>query len=265
MAWDPIRQYCDRVCRYIRFRPAREQIYEELLGHMEDHAQALQDGGMDPRQARQEAAAAMGDADQLGADLDRLHSPWYPRLTRVFCVLALLILCAGFFTAQDGVMAGKTWAPFSDPQDLVLADVERLYPNSTILASGAALGGGQISSYFFSDTGAALLYRIDADVDGIPLAEPEYRLELVVSALCPAFWLSPLDAEYLPVSLNGDDGPLSDPPRLSARSERGLFRQFYSLSVSFSQPVSPPPTFPIEFGADHQLASPFTPQEVTKP
>ena len=102
-------------------------------------------------------------------------------------------------------------------------------------------------------------------MDGIPLAEPEYRLELVVSALCPAFWLSPLDAEYLPVSLNGDDGPLSDPPRLSARSERGLFRQFYSISVYFSQPVSPPQTFTIEFGDDHQLVYQFTAQEVTKP
>lgn len=265
MAWDPIRQYCDRVCRRIRYRPAREQIYEELLGHMEDHAQALQDKGMDPRQARQEAAAAMGDADQLGSDLDRLHTPWYPRLTRVFCILALLILCAGFFAAQDGVMAGKTWAPFADPQALVLADVELLYPNSTILASGTAMGGGQIGSYFFSDTGAALLYRIDADVDGIPLAEPEYRLDLVVSALCPAFWLSPLDAEYLPVSLNGDDGPLSDSPMLSACPERGLFRQFYSISVYFSQPVSLPQTFTIEFGDDHQLVYQFTAQEVTEP
>ncbi len=175
MAWDPIRQYCYRVCRRVRFRPAREQIYEELLGHMEDHTQALQDKGMDPRQTRQEAAVAMGDADRLGADLDRLHTPWYPRLTRVFCILALLILCAGFFAAQDGVMAGETWAPFADPQALVLADMERLYPNSTILASGTAVGGGQIGPYFFSDTCAAQLYRYDSDTNGAPLSAPEYR------------------------------------------------------------------------------------------
>ena len=265
MAWDPIRQYCDRVCRCIRFRPAREQIYEELLGHMEDHAQALQDKGMDPRQARQEAAAAMGDADRLGADLDRLHTPWYPRLTRVFCILALLTLCAGFFAARDGIMVGKTWAPFADPQALVLADVEWLYPNSTILASGTTVGGGQIGSYFFSDTGAALLYRIDADADGIPLAEPEYRLNLVVSALCPAFWLYPLNDCCLPVSFSGDKGAAYDFSAFSTRSERGLFRQFYTISVYFSQPVSLPQTFTIEFGDDHQLVYQFTAQEVTAP
>ena len=265
MAWDPIRQYCDRVCRRIRFRPAREQIYEELLGHMEDHAQALQDRGVDARQARQAEAAAMGDADRLGADLDRLHTPWYPRLTRVFCVLALLILCAGFFAARDGVMAGMTWAPFADPQALVLGDESGIYPPRTVLASGTAVGGGQIGPYFFSDTGAAQLYRYDTDANGLPLAEPEYRLDLVVSALCPAFWLPPLDAEYLPASLSCDSGPLSDLPRLSACSERGLLRQFYAISVYFSQPVSLPQTFTIEFGDNHQLVYQFTAREVTAP
>ena len=265
MAWDPIRQYCDRVCRRIRFRPAREQIYEELLGHMEDHAQALQDRGMDARQARQAAAAAMGDADRLGADLDRLHTPWYPRLTRVFCILALLILCAGFFAARDGVMAGMTWAPFAAPQTLVLGDESGIYPPRTVLASGTAVGGGQIGPYFFSDTGAAQLYRYDTDANGLPLAEPEYRLDLVVSALCPAFWLPPLDAGYLTASLSCDSGPLSDLPRLSACSERGLFRQFYAISVYFSQPVSLPQTFTIEFGDNHQLVYQFTAREVTAP
>ena len=87
----------------------------------------------------------------------------------------------------------------------------------------------------------------------------------MVSALCPAFWLSPLDAGYLPASLSCDSGPLSDLPRLSARSERGLFRQFYAISVYFSQPVSLPQTFTIEFGNDHQLVYQFTAQEVTEP
>ena len=152
-----------------------------------------------------------------------------------------------------------------DSQALVLADVEWLYPNSTILASGTTVGGGQIGSYFFSDTGAAQLYRYDTDANGAPLSEPEYHLDIVISALCPAFWLSPLDAEYLPVTLSGDDGPLSDPPRLSACPERGLFRQFYTISVYFSQPVSLPQTFTIEFGNDHQLVYQFTAQEVTEP
>ena len=162
-------------------------------------------------------------------------------------------------------MAGMTWAPFADPQALVLGDESGIYPPRTVLASGTAVGGGQIGPYFFSDTGAAQLYRYDTDANGLPLAEPEYRLDLVVSALCPAFWLPPLDAEYLPASLSCDSGPLSDLPRLSARSERGLFRQFYTISVYFSQPVSLPQTFIIEFGDDHQLVYQFTAQEVTEP
>lgn len=265
MAWDPIRQYCDRVCRRIRFRPAREQIYEELLGHMEDHAQALQDKGMDPRQARQEAAAAMGDADRLGADLDRLHNPWYPRLTRVFCILALLILCAGFFAARDGAMWNKVLTLTATPESLTAAAMDRFTSQNTLLATGTAVGGGQIGPYFFSDTGTACLYRLDIGPGGVPMAEPEYHLLITVSAFCPAFWLSPLDSEHLPVSLSGDDGPLSYPPRLSACPERGLFRQFYTISVYFSKPVSLPQTFTIEFGDDHQLVYQFTAQEVTEP
>ena len=48
-----IGQFCDQVCRFVRFRPDHAAIRAELTAHWEDRAAALAEHGL----SREEAAA----------------------------------------------------------------------------------------------------------------------------------------------------------------------------------------------------------------
>lgn len=82
--------YCSQVCGQLRYRPGRAGVRAELLSHMEDRAEALTAQGADPSAAAQQAVAAMGDPEELGRALDRVHPPllcWGELVSRVWVFL----------------------------------------------------------------------------------------------------------------------------------------------------------------------------------
>lgn len=81
-------ELCAAVCAQVRFSADHPAIRRELTAHLEDHAGALMDRGAGPDEAASAAVAAMGDPEELGRALDRLHSPWLG-------VLQQLVLAAG--------------------------------------------------------------------------------------------------------------------------------------------------------------------------
>ena len=71
MASPQFNEFCDRVCRRVRFRPDRAAITAELAAHLEDHAAALMERGVPEEEAAQQAVSAMGDPDEIGKEIGR--------------------------------------------------------------------------------------------------------------------------------------------------------------------------------------------------
>ncbi len=87
----------DRVVTQVRFRPDRTAIERELTAHYEDHVRDLERLDYPPELARQRALAAMGDAEEVGRALDRVHKPWLgwlwvaSRTAVVLCLVLMLV------------------------------------------------------------------------------------------------------------------------------------------------------------------------------
>ena len=73
----PREEFIDSVCAKVRFTPARKQIAAELQAHIEDRAAMLEAHGVAPEDAAARAVASMGDPEEIGAALDREHSPFW--------------------------------------------------------------------------------------------------------------------------------------------------------------------------------------------
>lgn len=261
MGSNPISTYCDAVCAMIRQKRVHGAVTAELTGHMEDHADYLvETKGTSLREAREEAVRSMGDPYELGKALDRLHNPWYPRLSRAFLLLGLLfILISVVLGMGGGTFSSIRYAPFADPAQLAAgqADASR---GEQIVAAGTAQGGGRLGFYHFSETGAAVLIRETRDYNGDPIEE--YRLEVVFSSLRWPIWLGPLVSGYLPNELRTNGG---GDPYLSVYPlpERGLFRHFYSAAVYRADPAAT--TYTLEFGEEHAVVYSVALKEVDAP
>ncbi len=101
--------WADRAARHVRFLPDRAGVRAELQNHMEDRYEALTAGGLDEGAAAARTVAAMGDADQVGRALNRLHSPllgWAWLLSKVLVILlaAGLALAAVLIVPFDAVL-----------------------------------------------------------------------------------------------------------------------------------------------------------------
>lgn len=99
-------EFCDRVCAQVQYVPARDAIRRELLGHMEDHAAVLQELGVPEEEAMQAAVAAMGDASEIGRELNEQHKPFWGRLLlglRIALVLVFIfIFCVAASASNFG-------------------------------------------------------------------------------------------------------------------------------------------------------------------
>lgn len=97
--WE-FRSWRAAVLAQVRFRPDRAAIEAELTAHYEDHVQDLERVGYDRQLAEQRALAAMGDPEEIGRALDKVHKPWLGwiwRLSRwLMVVLAITAVCAAW-------------------------------------------------------------------------------------------------------------------------------------------------------------------------
>lgn len=87
------RNFVSKVVKRVHFFPDRYDIELELSAHIEDSALSLQEEeGFDQRDAQKKAIERMGDAEEIGAALNRQHNPflgylWY------FSRIIMVILC----------------------------------------------------------------------------------------------------------------------------------------------------------------------------
>ncbi len=142
----PFRGWAGRAAQHIRFPGDRPAVQQELLEHMEDRCKAFLAEGMTLREAEAATLAAMGDADETGRELAKVHKPWLGRLYKaakwfvaVSAVLAFMSSCgAGFDFGRYGFDEPfQTYAMGSD--GTYQRTVTFLYPEAEDVCCGYTL------------------------------------------------------------------------------------------------------------------------------
>lgn len=85
--------FLKRVLSHVKFKFDHNQVYFELLGHMEDRYEDFLDEGMTPEAAQEAVLLCMGDADEIGREMNLAHSPLWGWVWRILsCVVIFLVV-----------------------------------------------------------------------------------------------------------------------------------------------------------------------------
>lgn len=106
---ESFKEYTELVCRQLRWEKARSVIEREIGTHLCDQCDALMKNGMDEDSATREAFRQMGDAVEIGTELDRVHRPkpaW-----ELFALTALLALIGLFIKVFLTYDSDAPWQP----------------------------------------------------------------------------------------------------------------------------------------------------------
>lgn len=98
-------EYCKQVRRSLKkaTRKERDSLTEELLDHMESHAEALVELGWESEEARDYAVQTMGDPETVGRQYDeKLSSFWLVCWYILRGVLIVLVVLLAFVFALRG-------------------------------------------------------------------------------------------------------------------------------------------------------------------
>lgn len=119
-------EFCDRVLAKVRHATPEEKaaIRAELNAHMEDHVAALLEAGYEEADTEKRTLAAMGDPEEIGAELNRDYPLGWLVLSRVSLILTILI-CATFLFS---------WPMLGNTLDSLQA---RIFPETSSFASRA--------------------------------------------------------------------------------------------------------------------------------
>lgn len=88
-------EYIEAVTGQMRSKRARGFVAKEIADHIEDQTQSYLEAGMTLAEAQKEAVCQMGDAVEVGTELDRIHRPRMDKrsltLIAVFSVAACIL------------------------------------------------------------------------------------------------------------------------------------------------------------------------------
>ena len=101
---DPVGKWLDTATKAIRFKPDRKEVRAELSAHLEDKALDFQRifPDLTEDEARERAAVEMGDPEEIGKELAKVHRPWLGYVWRVSQVLLGLTILS--FLAEVGTL-----------------------------------------------------------------------------------------------------------------------------------------------------------------
>ncbi len=91
---DKLNVFCDEVCSYLKHATPEEkkEVAQELHDHLEDHTQALIDIGRSEAEACTAALEAMGDAGDIGRELNKQFPLLWLLLSRAFGILCGILV-----------------------------------------------------------------------------------------------------------------------------------------------------------------------------
>ena len=135
--------WCSRATAHIRFKADRPAVEQELMEHMEDHFNALLQEGLTLQEAERQTLCAMGDADETGAALAKVHKPYlgwlYLAAKWLVALSAVLLFMVSCSTGLDFSGYGFS-EPFqglsTESDETYRREVTYLYPDCTDECNG---------------------------------------------------------------------------------------------------------------------------------
>lgn len=98
-----INQFLESVCEQIKYKPIRKDIAKELENHLEESKENYIQQGMEENIAEEEAIKQMGEAIEIGKELNKVHKAKFDwRLLIIICIL----LCFGFLVVLIRIKNG---------------------------------------------------------------------------------------------------------------------------------------------------------------
>ena len=91
-----IKDFLDKVCNEIKYEPIRKEIGQELENHIEEAKEEFMKKGESEEMAIDKAIQEMGDAQDLGKQLNKIHKP---KLDYKLLILLVILLCFTFLVA----------------------------------------------------------------------------------------------------------------------------------------------------------------------
>ena len=98
-----IKEFLNNVCEQIKYKPIREEIAKELENHIEESKENYIQGGMEEKLAEEKAIKQMGEAEEIGKGLNKIHRP---KLDWKLLLIVGILLCFGFLVALIRVNNG---------------------------------------------------------------------------------------------------------------------------------------------------------------
>ena len=85
-----IKEFLNSVCEQIKYKPIRESIAEELKSHIDESKKNYIQEGLEERIAEEKAIKQMGEAQEIGKKLNKIHKP---KLDWKLILILIILLC----------------------------------------------------------------------------------------------------------------------------------------------------------------------------
>lgn len=91
-----IKEFLNTVCEQIKYKPIRNSISEELENHIEESKENYIRDGLEEKEAEEKAIVQMGNAEEIGKKLNKIHKP---KLDWKLLIILIILLGFGFLVA----------------------------------------------------------------------------------------------------------------------------------------------------------------------
>lgn len=91
-----IKNFLDKVCGEIKYRPVRKGICEELKSHIQEIKEEYTNKGIPENEAEEKAVSQMGVPEEIGKKLNKIHKP---KLDWKLLLLMVILMGFGVFVA----------------------------------------------------------------------------------------------------------------------------------------------------------------------
>ena len=208
--------YIGEILTFVKFKYDHKAIRRELFAHMEDLCGELQAEGLDENMAHYMTVEYMGEAAEIGRELDQEHHAllgWLWRISRIVAVVLLLvsalplldvgIYLAGSFVGQEFSPApgnGELWhmevdREFHTYDDTVILQDILYYPDGTLdirygtkrsLFSKSRFGTGMLGHGLYDEKGEELHHNAGGRKNGGYISKGQLQIREVTAE---AKWL----------------------------------------------------------------------------
>ncbi len=87
-----INEFLNSVCEQIKYKPIRKEIEKEIKSHIEELKENYIENGMQGKEAEEKAILQMGNAEEIGKKLNKIHKP---KFNLLLFILVLMLLGFG--------------------------------------------------------------------------------------------------------------------------------------------------------------------------